>query len=55
MDTLLALLETVIATASFPEHRVLAGDVGAIVEVFTQADMAMTSSSSARMARLAPC
>ena len=40
MDTLLALLETVIATASFPEHRVLAGDVGAIVEVFTQADMA---------------
>ena len=40
MDTSLALLETVIATASFPEHRVLAGDVGAIVEVFTQADMA---------------
>ena len=40
MDTPLALLETVIATANFPDHRVLAGDVGAIVEVFTQPDLA---------------
>jgi len=29
------LLETVIATANFPDHQVLAGDLGAIVEVHT--------------------
>lgn len=30
----LNLLETVIATTNFPEHSVLAGDVGTIVEIY---------------------
>ena len=34
MDNVFELLESVIATANFPEHGVLAGDVGAIVEVY---------------------
>lgn len=29
------LLETVIAAANFPEHQVLAGDLGTIVEIYT--------------------
>ena len=32
---MLNLLDTVIAATNFPEHRVLAGDVGAIVEIYT--------------------
>jgi hypothetical protein len=28
------LLDTVIALANFPEHKVLAGDLGAVVEVY---------------------
>jgi len=28
------LLETVIATASFPNHAVLAGDLGTVVEIY---------------------
>ena len=35
MDTTLNLLDTVIAATSFPEYRVLAGDLGAVVEVYT--------------------
>lgn len=34
MDTL-NLFETVITTVNIPEHHVLAGDLGAIVEVYT--------------------
>jgi hypothetical protein len=40
MNTPLALLDVVIAAANFPEHQVLAGDVGAIVEVYTQPNLA---------------
>lgn len=35
MDTDLELLDTVVVLGNFPEHRVLAGDLGAIVEVYT--------------------
>ena len=35
MDTSLSTLETVIVTASFPDQQVLAGDLGTIVEVYT--------------------
>jgi hypothetical protein len=35
MDTTLDLLESVIATTNFPEHQVLAGDLGAVVEIYT--------------------
>ena len=35
MNTVFELLESVIAVANFPEHGVLAGDIGAIVEVHT--------------------
>lgn len=35
MDTTLHLLDTVIAATNFPEYRVLAGDLGAVVEVYT--------------------
>jgi hypothetical protein len=34
MDTVFEILESVISTANFPEHGVLAGDIGAIVEVY---------------------
>lgn len=34
MDRDLELLDTVIALSNFPEHRVLAGDLGSIVEVY---------------------
>jgi len=40
MNTQLDLLETVIAIANFPEHQVLAGDVGAVVEVYARPDLA---------------
>jgi hypothetical protein len=40
MDTALNLLDTVIAAANFPEYRVLAGDLGAIVEVYTAPSLA---------------
>ena len=32
MDIELRMLDTVIATTNFPEYRVLAGDLGTIVE-----------------------
>ena len=35
MDTPLSMLETVIVTASFSDEQVLAGDLGTIVEVYT--------------------
>jgi len=35
MNTSLALLETVIALVALPDEQVLAGDLGAIVEVYT--------------------
>jgi hypothetical protein len=34
MNDTLNLLDTIVATTNFPEHRVLAGDVGAVVEVY---------------------
>jgi hypothetical protein len=40
MDTSLNLLETVIAAANVPDHQVLAGDLGTIVEVYTTPDLA---------------
>ncbi len=40
MGTQLDLLDTVIAAANFPEHRVLAGDLGAIVEIYSAPSLA---------------
>jgi hypothetical protein len=40
METRLDLLDTVIATADFPDHQVLAGDLGTIVEVYTHPRLA---------------
>ena len=40
MNSAIELLETVIATASFPGQFVLAGDVGTVVEVYTQPELA---------------
>jgi hypothetical protein len=34
MDGELGLLNTVVATANFPEYLVLAGDLGAIIEIY---------------------
>jgi len=35
METMLNILDTVMAATNFPDHQVLAGDLGAIVEVYT--------------------
>lgn len=35
MGTELDLLDTVVAMTNIPEHKVLAGDLGAVVEVYT--------------------
>jgi hypothetical protein len=35
MDTTYDLLETVITTVNLPDHEVLSGDIGTIVEVYT--------------------
>ena len=40
MDTMLNLLDTVIASTNFPEYKVLAGDLGAVVEVYTAPTLA---------------
>ena len=40
MDTVLNLLDTVIATVNVPDHHVLAGDLGAIVEIYHQPHLA---------------
>ena len=37
---MLSLLDTVIATAIFPEHKALVGDLGAVVEVDTTPSLA---------------
>ena len=37
---MLELLDTVIATVSFPDQSVLAGDLGAVVEVYTAPSLA---------------
>jgi len=40
MDSMLNLLDMVIAATNFPEHQVLAGDLGAVVEVYTEPSLA---------------
>ena len=40
MDTTLNLLDTVIAATNFPEYKVLAGDLGAVVEIYTAPSLA---------------
>ena len=40
MDTMLNLLDTVIASTNFPEYKVLAGDLGAVVEVYAAPTLA---------------
>ncbi len=40
MDIELRMLDTVIATTNFPEYRVLAGDLGTIVEIYSIPDTA---------------
>jgi hypothetical protein len=40
MDTTLNLLDTVIAATNFPEYKVLAGDLGAVVEVYDAPSLA---------------
>ena len=40
MDTMLNLLDTVIAATNFPEYKVLAGDLGAVVEVYAAPSLA---------------
>jgi hypothetical protein len=40
MNEPIQLLETVIAAANFPDHHVLAGDLGTIVEVYTEPSLA---------------
>jgi Domain of unknown function (DUF4926) len=40
MGKLLEVLDTVIATVNLPEHKVLAGDLGAIVEIYTAPNVA---------------
>ena len=40
MDTMLNLLDTVIAATNFPQYKVLAGDLGAIVEIYAEPSLA---------------
>ena len=40
MNKALDLFDTVIAAVNLPEHKVLAGDLGAIVEVYRTPDLA---------------
>jgi hypothetical protein len=40
MDTRLNLLDTVIATVNVPDQHVLAGDLGAIVEIYDRPHLA---------------
>jgi hypothetical protein len=40
MDNAIDLLETVIATANFPGHSVLAGDLGTVVEIYSDPRLA---------------
>ena len=49
------LLDTIIATVNIPDHKVLAGDIGAIVEVYTTPLWLTRWNLSTPMARLALC
>jgi hypothetical protein len=40
MDNALSLLDTVVATVNLPDHFVLAGDIGAVVQVYTSPHLA---------------
>ena len=40
MDKTFTLLDTVIAAVNVPDHEILAGDLGTIVEVYTSPDLA---------------
>jgi hypothetical protein len=40
MESSFKLLDTVIATANLPDHNVLAGDLGTVVEVYTDPQLA---------------
>ena len=40
MNTTIELLETVIATVNFPGQSVLAGDLGTVVEIYTEPGLA---------------
>ena len=40
MENRLNLLDTVIATVNLPDHEVLAGDLGTIVEIYTTPTLA---------------
>jgi hypothetical protein len=40
MNDPIELLETIVTTVNFPEHHVLAGDLGTVVEVYTTPDLA---------------
>ena len=40
MDKTFNLLDTVIAAVNVPDHEILAGDLGTIVEVYTNPDLA---------------
>ena len=40
MNDPIQILETVIAAVNFPNHRVLAGDLGTVVEIYTQPSLA---------------
>ena len=40
MDAELRMLDTVIATTNFPEYKVLAGDLGTVVEIYSIPDTA---------------
>jgi len=40
MNPPLTLLDTVICTIDLPEHQVLAGDLGAIVEIYSRPSLA---------------
>ena len=40
MDNTLNLLDTVVATVNLPDHFVLAGDIGAVVQVYTSPNLA---------------
>ena len=40
LDTTFNLLETVIASVNVPDHEILAGDLGTIVEVYTAPNLA---------------
>jgi len=40
METTLKLLDTIITTVNIPDHQVLAGDIGTIVEIYTDPGLA---------------